>query len=278
MVDVSRHSQTPLVQLMRWTIWSGLATFAAVALLLATQRLFAASARTLDPLATVVLVAIAASLALLFRLPQGRAVVGNSSMERWGILLAPGICLLLLGIAVSSPEMPPAALVLVWLFICAEEGFLMYRERANFRWQWPSRSAAAQHPSPRPLSDPAPTVTQLSDQADGEIPTHATQSMLRTRDADTEEISGTLRTDLRPGERTVYAHVGFCPPLAATPRIEAEQTDGPEATIKLGQVLPHGARFDVRLQSASEEAVRVELAFHAVAQEPPKHEGTEAAS
>ena len=104
------------------------------------------------------------------------------------------------------------------------------------------------------------------------------QTMIRTREADGEAVAGTLRADFRAGERTVYAHIGFCPPLAQTPQIEFEQTDGPEATIKLAQVLPHGARFDVRLQRASDETVRVELAFHAVGKEPQRDGDTDDAA
>ena len=269
MVDVSRRTTPPLVQLLRCTIWGGLGAFALVALMLVIQRTAATSTQSLAPVAAVSLVAFVALFTLLLRLPQGRGVLGNSDIERWGILLLPGICLIMLGIAVSSPEVSPTAFVLTWLIICAEEGFQLYRQRANLRWPWRSR------PAQRAVSNHRPPDTAVEQLAAEDLAANVTQSIVRTRDDDAEAISGTLRADFQTGERTVYTHIAFCPPLAGLPQIEVEQTDGPDATIKVAQILSHGARFDVRLHSAPNEPTQVELAFHAFAAEPQTHGGTE---
>jgi hypothetical protein len=41
--------------------------------------------------------------------------------------------------------------------------------------------------------------------------------------------------------------------------VEFEQASGPAARIKLGQLLAHGARFDVKLQSPASESEIVSI-------------------
>ena len=57
--------------------------------------------------------------------------------------------------------------------------------------------------------------------------------------------------------------MAFCPPFAATPELEVEQLDGPEARIKTAQLLPYGARLDLKLAAAAEEPTSVLLQFSA---------------
>ena len=257
MVDVARRTTAPLAQLLRCSVWGGLAAFLFVAMLLVVQR-FVSASQPLDPVAVITLVFIGGLGALLARQLQGRGVVGNTNLQRWGILVLPGLCLVLLGVAVSSPGMSWTAFIIVWLFIVAEESFVWWRER--FRFLTPTRRES--HGANREVAR-RQRAEEPAAQSFEELPDNATQTFVRTREADVETVAGTVRADFQPGERTVYAHIGFCPPLARAPEIEVEQTDGPEAAIKLAQVLPHGARFDIRLQRANDEAVRVELAFHA---------------
>jgi len=75
---------------------------------------------------------------------------------------------------------------------------------------------------------------------------------------------GRLRTRIAVGQRRATAHVAFCPPLDETPLVEFRQLAGPAARAKLGQVLPYGARFDLKLAEAPDEPVEVELTFTAV--------------
>jgi len=56
-----------------------------------------------------------------------------------------------------------------------------------------------------------------------------------------------LHCPLAPGQRTGSVHVAFCPPFAGIPKVTAEQISGPPARVRVGVVLPHGARVDVRL-------------------------------
>ena len=75
--------------------------------------------------------------------------------------------------------------------------------------------------------------------------------------------AGWLRLSFAAGQRTGSVHVAFCPPLRVTPEMEVEQIEGPEARIKTAQVLPYGARFDLKLAAAAEQPTTVLLQFTA---------------
>ncbi len=70
-------------------------------------------------------------------------------------------------------------------------------------------------------------------------------------------LCGVMRLDFSAGQRTGNLHVAFCPPFAAIPEITAVQVDGPEARIKIAQLLPYGARMDVKLAEPSDQAAGV---------------------
>jgi hypothetical protein len=90
------------------------------------------------------------------------------------------------------------------------------------------------------------------------------QQLSRHRDRDGHEsISGLLRAEFAPGQRTAELYIGFCPPFETTPTIEVEQSGGPPARISTGQSLPHGARIDVRLNEPAAAAECVAVDFFA---------------
>jgi hypothetical protein len=67
------------------------------------------------------------------------------------------------------------------------------------------------------------------------------------------ELSGWLRMPLAAGQRTGSLHVAFCPSFDDVPAIQAEQVSGPDCRVKASQVLPYGARLDVKLEEAARE-------------------------
>lgn len=77
-----------------------------------------------------------------------------------------------------------------------------------------------------------------------------------------EAIYGSLRADFLKNQRHATLHVGFCPPLAAQPEIEADACHGADVRIKVVQALAHGVRLDVRLTSPAVEprAVQIDMA------------------
>jgi hypothetical protein len=86
------------------------------------------------------------------------------------------------------------------------------------------------------------------------------QQLTRIRnDAGVESIFGTLRAEFAAGQRHATLHVGFCPPLAGAPTVDADPADGPDATVKIVQAFAHGARLEVRLAVPATEACSVLL-------------------
>jgi hypothetical protein len=55
--------------------------------------------------------------------------------------------------------------------------------------------------------------------------------------------------------------VAFCPPFKSTPRLEVQQREGPAARVKTAQLLPYGARLDLKLAAAAEQPLTVVLQF-----------------
>ena len=96
------------------------------------------------------------------------------------------------------------------------------------------------------------------------------QQMSRMRTEAGEIITGWVKTEFQPGERTAVLHVAFCPPLLQAPQVQIEQLSGPAARIKVGQVLPQGARFEIRLNTSGTQAETLMLEF--VALEHPMEE------
>jgi hypothetical protein len=95
------------------------------------------------------------------------------------------------------------------------------------------------------------------------------QRLTRRRTADgAEELCGWLRLPFALGQRTGSAHVAFCPPLRITPQLAVEQVEGPEARVKTAQLLPYGARFDLKLAATAEGPTAVLLQF--TARTPPE--------
>ncbi len=93
------------------------------------------------------------------------------------------------------------------------------------------------------------------------------QQWARRRTPNGEEvIEGLVRVRLGAGQRTAEAHIAFCPPLEQRPRVEFEAESGPPARIDVGQVLPVGARFDVKLAQASEQETAIVVRFAATAE------------
>jgi hypothetical protein len=89
------------------------------------------------------------------------------------------------------------------------------------------------------------------------------QLTLRTTVEGGQELSGWLRMRLSAGQRTGSLHVAFCPSFDEAPQVQAEAVSGPGCRIKAAQVLPYGARLDVKLDEPAAEDESVLVWFHA---------------
>ena len=87
------------------------------------------------------------------------------------------------------------------------------------------------------------------------------QQMTRRREEQGEVIEGWLCVEFLPQQRHAAAHVAICPPLARTPVCYGEPADGLPAQVKVGQALPYGVRFEVKLDQPAEEAGSVTVEF-----------------
>lgn len=88
------------------------------------------------------------------------------------------------------------------------------------------------------------------------------QQLIRRRTIDgAETIDGWVRATLTAGQRTAWAHVAFCPPFGTMPQLSVTQQSGPRARVSIGRLLPYGARFDLKLATASDRQQTVLLSF-----------------
>ncbi len=77
------------------------------------------------------------------------------------------------------------------------------------------------------------------------------QFQTRRREEDgIESVHTVLRIQLAATQRTVMAHLAFCPALPSAPQVEFEQVDGPECRINLAACLAHGIRLEIKRASA----------------------------
>lgn len=113
-----------------------------------------------------------------------------------------------------------------------------------------------------PVSTPADAAPTASPQS-----SHYLQQTTRLRTETGDEfVAGTVAAEFQAAQRHQSVHVAFCPPFHTTPLVDAFALSGPPAKVKLAQILPHGARFDVRLTAPASQSACVVVEF--IAAEP----------
>jgi hypothetical protein len=109
-----------------------------------------------------------------------------------------------------------------------------------------------------------------SEECEETPPENVTQQFVRCHDAEgIDTLSGFVRVFFSVGQRTGNIHLAFCPSFAQTPELTVEQLEGPDARIKTSQLLPYGARLEIKLAGQVDRPASVLLQFVA-------HEGSEA--
>jgi hypothetical protein len=203
--------------------------------------------------------------------------------------IALSLSLFTVAAVLSMPDTSTVGLILSWLILLVEEGAFYARVRlprvakeTNALVRTNDVSPFRQREAP---AEPRETAGFSSNSAarqelraaenakhfveiDEELPPEeVSQQFTRTAAADgAEEIAGWLRISFAAGQRTKNAHLAFCPPFARTPQLSVEQLDGPEARIKTAQVLPYGARLDLKLPPTGESSASIVLHFTARAE------------
>jgi hypothetical protein len=224
-----------------------------VGLVLISRRAVGALAAPLPPLQLVTTAIVVAAWAWTIRAVWWRWMpIGTGPADRL-VQWTPSVGLLLVATACSWPGSRWIDWV-VWLPIVASEwcGAKLHAI--------PARPSALRRTVPgSPAVTDVPRATKSGPPADEE---QTLQELTRVRQADgSEMVYGTLAAQFAPGARVVTLHAAFCPPFARLPRVEADVGDGPEAIVKIVQVLTNGVRIDVQLARAAEraECVTVEM-------------------
>ena len=237
------------------------AAMGAFVLMIAERRLVGAAATPLHPLllftVLVTTIATAAGLRLLIRL-DAASTIGQQRLVVW----APRISLIVLAVALWTPGTPPWVGALVVTLAVAGEvlttGRLTRIDSIARRGAW-RRNA----PSSRPVR--ATDAAKIADErlrgtAADEGSIEQTTERCQLHDGGSL-LRGRIRTSFKPGQRTAWSHVAFCPPFDHIPRLEFEQIHGPNARIKVGSLLPYGVRFELKLMRASDREESVTLTF-----------------
>jgi hypothetical protein len=209
----------------------------------------------------------------------------------WTVAVLPSASVLAMGITLSLPGTVAGALWLFWALLAAEEAWAWQptvgraiqrqrhsrgqltgdqRQTAGVRRQVAvadrqsavdscAESAVASSVLPQPASSPFPLAPQRHTEQGTLL-----QQLTRRQTADgSEELSGCVRVPFAAGQRTGNAHLAFCPPFAKAPELAVEQIDGPSCRIKTVQLLPYGARLELKLTAAADAPTNVLLQFSA---------------
>jgi hypothetical protein len=230
---------------------SGLAAVSAFFLL--ERRLAGALTQPLHAGLLVGIAAIALVVATATRLMNRSVPATCRDIARWIITAS----LPLLAVALSLPLSPAIGLIILWLSIVGAE-VQLWRRGGGTALRWPPRtqSAAAGHS----MSNEA-AVEQSSRPSTLLDPGAAQQLIYRQADDRTATVEGWLRAQFAPGERTINAHVAFCPAFSSPPQVDVELTGGPECSIRPTLVLPWGARFELKLAEPAVTPSSVTLEF-----------------
>ncbi|MGI8982667.1 MAG: hypothetical protein ACR2FY_25825 [Pirellulaceae bacterium] len=227
-------------------LMSGLAAFWVVVLLLLARRLAGALVQPLEGFSLLAVTGLVILLGLGWRL--GWQARGRQESS-WALVAPalPGIALLMFLCALSLPGTASWALMLTWLAFLTGEA----------AWWWTAYSAL-KHPVARssvpPRAVAGPIAESEVEAGDGSLPNDVFQQITRFREGEQERVTVMLRISFSPRQRIAVAHVAFCPPLSGMPELVAEVTDGPSATVAITNPQPFGARLEVRLEEAADEA------------------------
>jgi hypothetical protein len=266
----------------RWLRWALLVILFAAALFIAWRRVAGALVSPLDPpamLATGVVLAAAAV----------GARFSASFDKRFATLVS--IVVLAIGASLSLPGTSAGGLAVFWTLILGEEigsWWLLLRRQSRARMPRsacptvPQRTAgqassgtptvpqrtAGQVSSATPLppstAEQASSGTLPEQVSSGTLSEQVLQQLTRSVAADgSETLGGLLRLPLLPGQRAGSIHVAFCPPFAGVPEVIVEQLAGPACRVKTAQLLPYGARLDLKLTATADAPTSVLLRFAA---------------
>jgi hypothetical protein len=191
------------------------------------------------PAASLLAVGIAAAAAAVAAI----AILGSPSAKWCASLSLP-----VLGFSVSLPNSSPIGVAAMWLSIGLAEIAIW-----KFDQLLPNRASKRITQPPRQIIEA--TTIQL------EAVDRPTQKLTYLRTDEAALVEGWLRVPIEPGQRTLIAHVAFCPAFKRAPQVEAESVDGPDCSIRATTILPWGVRFEIKLDEPAESASDATMEF-----------------
>ena len=271
----------PAEQVAHWAAGTLVGVFCTAAAIVAWRS---AAGALCEPLPPGVLIAVggltvvtAAGLRALWRqVARGE----NQGQLDWPVAVCITAAVLALGTALSLPRPAAIGWIPFWGLLIVAEVWAwrpgVWRRTGRARRMPPSESHRIDPPQiPAPHAPPAAPIVEAELPAVDAPPTVAPgqdvlQQLTRSCAADgSEQLAGWLRMPLAAGQRSGSVHLAFCPPFGRVPELSVEQLDGPGARIKTAQLLPHGARLDLKLTSpAADEPDSVLLQFTARSKQP----------
>lgn len=274
-----------LLSLVRSAALAMLALVALLGLLLVARRASGALTEPLPPLALLAAGGLLGAAALLFRQllvfpPTSLAASHQARPRAFKLSAMVSVVVALWALGLSGAGLGGGGLAL-WGLMLVEEGVSWELLRQSARTpiiDMPMLPLAG--PAVPLIRTAAPAVlpgavwssaTQTEAEADVELEAceaeaqrdeQLVQQHTRRRlDDGSEVLEGWLCVELAAGQRHATAHVAICPPLAGEPVCYAEQSDGPDAQVKVAQVMAHGARFEIKLDREQPEPSRVGIEF-----------------
>ncbi len=247
---------SPVVDLRRWSAAAMVALLGLAAVLIGWRRLAGALDEPLAAMPLLLTGTLLAAVAVGVRLTRQRN--GRNDLV---LSLSCSACVAAVAAAVSLPRDDWWAAVGFWALLVIEETWA-WRPAV---WRRPRRTTPAPPPDPPRTVSPEALSPEPQHEPPAATPTEGVlQQLTRSRAADgSERLSGWLQASFLAGQRTASVHVAFCPPFAAVPELSVKQVAGPPARVKTAQLLPQGARLDLKLDSTAEEPHDVALQFSA---------------
>jgi hypothetical protein len=265
------------LRLSQWILGASASGLALLACFLLVRRLAGGFQRPLPPVALIATAAILVGVGASLRLLWLRSAPPDAKGWAGHLRLGPtSLSVLTIGASLSLPGTSAAALATFWLILLAGEAVAYGAFRSRGRGAIPKRAPATDHPTDGEPDHGSPQVPSPRSGghagsrvavADIEyLPESVTQQVTRScDDAGRDSIHALLRGAFAPGQRSLSLHVAFCPPMEVVPQIDAEQLEGAAVIIKTPQVMPYGARIDLRLEHFSQRSESVLIRLHALA-------------